>query len=239
MTRRVPGRSLAAVATPTGPARRNLPVQLTSFVGREAELAEVAGLLGEHRLVTLTGAGGIGKTRLALEAAAAADPPDGVWAVELAPLADPAQVAREVAGALGLEPPRGEPVERALRAALAEREVLLMLDNCEHLVGACAELAEALLRGFPRLRLLTTSRERLGVPGEAVYPVPPLASPAGERAVGPDELSGYGAVRLLCPCAHLTRRAVLVDWRPLRRGASKTGGRLPSERVGVDPRTGA
>jgi predicted ATPase/DNA-binding CsgD family transcriptional regulator len=182
-----------------------LPVQLTSFVGREAELAEVARLLAQHRLLTLTGAGGIGKTRLALEAAAAVDAPDGVWAVELASVADPARVAREVAAALGLEPPRGEPTQRVLLAALANREVLLVLDNCEHLVGASAELAEALLRGCPRLRLLATSRERLGVPGEAVYPVPPLALPGGHEVAAVEELSRYGAVRLFLERARLGR----------------------------------
>src|SRR5262249_13152017 len=122
-------------------SRHHLPVQLTSFVGREAELAEVARLLDQHRLLTLTGAGGTGKTRLALAAAAAVDLPDGVWAVELAPVADPAQVAREVAAALGLVPPPGDPVERTMLVALADRELLLVLDNCEHLVAACADLA--------------------------------------------------------------------------------------------------
>jgi predicted ATPase/DNA-binding CsgD family transcriptional regulator len=193
----------AMAAAPTH--RHNLPVQLTSFVGREAELAEVAGLLGAHRLVTLTGAGGIGKTRLAMEAAGAVGVPDGVWQVELASVADPAQVPREVAAALGLKPSGGEPIEEAMLAALADRELLLVLDNCEHLVGACAELAEGLLRVCPRLRLLATSRERLGVPGEAVYPVPPLASPDVDEVAGSSELSGYDAVHLFVERARLGR----------------------------------
>jgi predicted ATPase/DNA-binding CsgD family transcriptional regulator len=205
LTGRTQAGSLLAMTTPTGLARHSLPVQLTSFVGREAELAEVARLLGLHRLLTLTGAGGIGKTRLALEVAAESGAPDGVWAVELASVADPARVAAEVAAALGLEPPRGEPAQPALLAALADRDVLLVLDNCEHLVGACAELAEALLRGCPRLRLLATSRERLGVPGEAVYPVPPLASPDRHGVAAVEELARYGAVRLFLERARLGR----------------------------------
>jgi predicted ATPase/DNA-binding CsgD family transcriptional regulator len=193
-------------AMAAAPARRhNLPVQLTSFVGREAELAEIARLLGEHRLVTLTGAGGIGKTRLAMEAATAVDAPHGAWAVELAPVVDPAQVPRAVVAALGLVLPRGESAERALVAALADRELLLVLDNCEHLLGACAELVVALLRACPGMRLLVTSRERLGVSGEAVYPVPPLASPGAITAARPDELPRYGAVRLFVERARLGR----------------------------------
>jgi predicted ATPase/DNA-binding CsgD family transcriptional regulator len=184
------------------PRRHNLPAQLTSFVGRARELAEVSERLGEHRLVTLTGAGGVGKTRLALEAAERirAGYRDGVWVVEIAPLADPAQVPREVAARLGIEPPPA-----LLQEELADQELLLVLDNCEHVVDACADLAGALLRACPGVRLLATSRERLGVPGEAVYVVPPLESPDPRDTARPEELARYAAVRLFVERARLAR----------------------------------
>jgi predicted ATPase/class 3 adenylate cyclase len=161
----------------------NLPLQLTSFVGRERELAAVAALLGGGpsgpRLVTLTGPGGTGKTRLALQAAADAleAHPDGVWLVELAALADPALVPQAVAAPVGVREEPGRPLAATLTDALRPKRLLLLLDNCEHLVDACARLAEALLRACPALRVLATSREALGVAGEAPYPVPPLSLP--------------------------------------------------------------
>ena len=152
--------------------RHNLLPQLTSFVGRERELEELATLLGSTRLVTLTGAGGSGKTRLAIEVAArtAGQTRDGAWLVDLAPVFDPQLVLKAVARVLGVrERPHsnllGDILER-----LRESELLLVLDNCEHLVDACARLAEDLLRACPQLRLLATSREPLGVPGERVVP---------------------------------------------------------------------
>ncbi len=162
-------RSLDALA-------HNLPVQLTSFVGRADELAEVEELLARERLVTLTGSGGCGKTRLAVQAAAEqADRwPDGVWWVELGPVTDPPLVAEVVASATGA---MVEPVGGALRALglqLRDRRLLVCLDNCEHLVDACAEVAEAVLRSCPQVAVLATSREPLGVPGEAVWRVPSL-----------------------------------------------------------------
>jgi transcriptional regulator with XRE-family HTH domain len=175
-------RGRPAAAPPPGPppgpggesdgARHNLPLQLTSFVGRERELGEVAALLGGGptgpRLVTLTGAGGVGKTRLALQAAAGALPayPDGVWLVELAPLADPARVPQAVAAALGVREEAGRPLLETLTDALRPRRLLLVLDNCEHLVEAAARLVDALLRGCPGLRVLATSRELLGIAGD-------------------------------------------------------------------------
>jgi non-specific serine/threonine protein kinase len=176
--------------------RHNLPTQLTSFVGRARESAEVIARLGEHRLVTLTGAGGIGKTRQALEAAAGvlADHADGVWLVELAPVTDAARVPPEVAARLAIEL-RGEPpVLAQLQETLADQELLLVLDNCEHLVVACADLAAVLLRSCPGVRLMATSRERLGVPGEAVYVVPPLAAPDVHDAAHLTEIARYDAV---------------------------------------------
>jgi predicted ATPase/DNA-binding CsgD family transcriptional regulator/class 3 adenylate cyclase len=162
-------RSLDALAT-------NLPVQLTSFVGRGDELAEVEVLLDGERLVTLTGSGGCGKTRLAMQAVAeVADRwPDGVWWVDLAPVSDPHLVAELAATATGaLVEPIGGPL-RALTLQLRDRRLLVCLDNCEHLLDAAAEVAEALLVSCPEVSVLTTSREPLGVPGETVWRVPSL-----------------------------------------------------------------
>ena len=174
------------------PARHNLPAQLTSFLGREQDLAGLERLLGEARLVTLTGTGGTGKTRLAVEAGArVADRfRDGVWVAELAGIADPGLVAGQVMGALGVRQAGDVPVLEALVYRLRSAELLLILDNCEHLLDACAGLVGALLRAAPGLRVLATSREPLGIPGEVTYPVRPLdlppetaeAAEAGEAA---------------------------------------------------------
>jgi predicted ATPase/DNA-binding SARP family transcriptional activator len=185
--------------------RHNLPVQLTSFVGREPELAGLAELVGAARLVTLTGPGGAGKTRLAAEFAAAAVEGfrDGAWVAGLAGVADPALVAPLVMEALGVRQTGDVPVIEALRYRLRSAELLLVLDNCEHLLGACAELAGVLLGGSAGLRVLATSREPLGVPGEAVYPVPPLAVPP-ETAAAP-ALARAPAVRLFVARASAAR----------------------------------
>jgi predicted ATPase/DNA-binding SARP family transcriptional activator len=177
-------------------ARHNLPARLTSFLGREEELAAVEGLVGEARLVTLTGAGGAGKTRLALEFAAGAVERfgDGVWLADLAGIADAGLVPSVVMAALGVRQSGEVPVMEALVWRLRSAELLLVLDNCEHLLGGCAGLAVTLLGSCPGLRVLATSREPLGVPGEAVYPVPPLAVPAGSD--GAQALAGAPAVRL-------------------------------------------
>jgi hypothetical protein len=171
------------------PARHNLPAPLTSFLGREQDLARLDGLLGEVRLVTLTGTGGTGKTRLAVEAGArvAGRFPDGVWLAELAGVADPGLVAAHVMGALGVRQAGDVPVLEALIWRLRSAGLLLVLDNCEHLLGACAELAATLLRAAPGLRVLATSREPLGIPGEVVCTVRPLDLPpeqADAHAVG-------------------------------------------------------
>ena len=155
----------------------NLPRDLTSFVGRQAELAEIAHLLGTAPLLTLVGVGGIGKTRLALRVAGDAHRryAHGAWLVELAPLGDPSEVAAEVARALRVrERPGWSPLE-TLAAVLRTRQLLLVLDNCEHVLAASVELAVALLHSCPDLTILATSREPLGVAGEAIYQVPPLA----------------------------------------------------------------
>ena len=160
--------------------RSNLPIQLTSFVGRETELAEIRDLVGRHRLVTLIGTGGTGKTRLMLEAAGGLIDryPDGVWLAELAPLGDPSQVPSEVARALGAPEIPGVPALAIVTAFVAEKDLLLLLDNAEHLVDGVASFAERLLGTAPGLRILATSREALAVPGELVVQLRSLSCPS-------------------------------------------------------------
>jgi predicted ATPase/class 3 adenylate cyclase len=155
----------------------NLPVQLTSFIGRRQEMAEVDRLLTNNRLVTLTGAGGAGKTRLALQVAAEmlTEFPAGVWQVDLAPLTDPAVVALSVARGLGLPDERHRSTVQTLIGFLAQGRSLVVLDNCEHLLDACAVLIQELLHGCPALTILATSREPIGVTGEAIWRVPSLS----------------------------------------------------------------
>ena len=176
----------------------NLPQQATTFIGREREIADVRKALGTARLLTLLGAGGIGKTRLSLQVAADVleDYPDGVWLVELAPLTDERLVPHAVASVLGVKEEAGRPVTEVLVKHVADRRLLLVLDNCEHLVQACAGLAEQLLRSGPHVRILASSREPLRVSGEASFPVPALAVPALHDAVAVDALLQYPAVRL-------------------------------------------
>ena len=155
----------------------NLPTQLTALIGRDSALPELADLRRTGRLLTLTGAGGSGKTRLAVALASAAfeAQPDGVWLVELGPLTEGEAVAPAVARALGLVEHPGRSATESLVEQLSQRRMLLLLDNCEHLVAAAAEVAENLLRGCPEVDILATSREPLGVPGEISWRVPPLA----------------------------------------------------------------
>jgi len=176
----------------------NLPVHLTSFIGREAELADLTRLAGQHRLVTLTGSGGVGKTRLAATVAAdlAAAHADGVWWVELAPLADPELVTEAVLGVLRVGDAPGSSALQRLTAHLATRDLLLVLDNCEHVLEACAAMSEAVLRSCPGVAVLATSREALGVGGEVTWRVPPLAVPARDLPCPVESLSSYDAVRL-------------------------------------------
>ncbi len=190
----------------------NLPVELTSFVGRERELGEVRALLRDARLLTLTGAGGSGKTRLALRAAreAVGGYRDGVGLVELAPLADPALVEGSVAAAVGVRQQSG-PLIQALKRRLDASQLLIVLDNCEHLVQACAELAHDLLTSCERLRILATSREPLGVPGEVTWLVPGLELPDASTLPSPDELDRYAAVRLFVERAAATRPGFALE----------------------------
>ncbi len=176
----------------------NLPAQVTSFVGRERQVAEARQMIETRRLVTLTGVGGAGKTRLALRVASDVleEFPDGVWFVELAPLADPALVPQALASTLGLGEHPGRSLEATLAEYLRSRQVLVVLDNCEHVIAASAALVEPLLTGSPKLRVLATSREALGVSGEVILPVPSLSVPADHRLPPVEALATFEAVRL-------------------------------------------
>ncbi len=188
-----------------------LPRPASSFVGRVEEVAEVAKLVGERRLVTLAGAGGCGKTRLAQEVAAsmAALFSEGAHFVALAPLADPSSVPLAVAEALGVRPQSGRPITQVVAEVVGHRQTLAVLDNCEHLVGAVAEVVEELLQGAPGLRVLATSREPLRISAETVWRVPSLEVPATGASAA--ECRGCGAVELFVDRAQAARPGVLVD----------------------------
>ncbi|MBA2714724.1 MAG: AAA family ATPase, partial [Rubrobacteraceae bacterium] len=186
-----------------GPTKHNLPAPRTSFVGRVQGMVDVKRTLAMTRLLTLTGTGGSGKTRLALEVAGDLIDayPDGVWMVDLAPLSEPQLVDQEVAGALEVPERPGEPLTNTLSRALLDKHLLLILDNCEHLVETTAQLVDAILDSCPRLRVLATSREPLGIHGEVLWQVQPLSVPAttdlessGGSAV--EDLIRYEAVKL-------------------------------------------
>jgi non-specific serine/threonine protein kinase len=193
----------------------NLPVQPTSFVGRTTEMAELKQLLPATHLLTLTGVGGTGKTRLALEVGAhlcvrptGADTqvspyPDGVWFIELAPLADPALVLQTIATVLGVREEQGRPLSATLIDWLRERELLLLLDNCEHLIVACAQFADSVLHSAPDVRLLATSREALGIAGEQTFQVPSLQLPTPQLPTS--ELAQLESVRLFVDRAHAVK----------------------------------
>ncbi|WGD50127.1 winged helix-turn-helix domain-containing protein [Bradyrhizobium sp. CB1650] len=172
----------------------NLPAPVSELIGRDADVAEVVSLIGAHRLVSLTGAGGIGKTQLALAAARQILPhlTEGVWLAELSSLADPGLVPATIAAAVGLELGGDEISAERVAQALADQRLLLVLDTCEHVIGAAARMAEALLHASPAAHVIATSREPLKAEGEWIYPVPPLAVPAAED----DDFWRYGAVRL-------------------------------------------
>jgi predicted ATPase/DNA-binding SARP family transcriptional activator/DNA-binding CsgD family transcriptional regulator len=178
--------------------KHNLPNAQSSFVGLQQEMVEVRRSLAMTGLLTLTGVGGCGKTRLALEVAKdlVGVYPDGVWLVELAPLSDPALVPQAVAAALGVREQPGRSIMATLTNHLESRQLLLVLDNCEHLIDACARLADTLLSSCKHLRILATSREALGVAGEANWPVRPLALPDAERLPPVEHLTSYESIRL-------------------------------------------
>jgi len=196
------GASTAAFSTfnATTPARPrgNLPQPLSSFVGRASDIAAVKQMLARQRLVTLLGPGGIGKTRLSLQVAAdvVGDFPDGVWLVELAALADPRLVKQAVATVLGVKEEAGRPLIEALLRALVEKRLLVILDNCEHLLQGCAELAQQLLQTAAGVKVLASSREPLRVGGEASYLVPALATPDTQQALAFDGVRDFEAVQL-------------------------------------------
>ena len=193
--------------------RHNLPSQATSFVGRTVELAELRALVsGGSRLVTITGPGGIGKTRLALQVAADAldGAGDEAWLVELAPVAEPELVARTAAAALRVSEAPGQPVLDTLTDAVGDRNLLLIFDNAEQVLGAVAELSDAFIRSCPRVSLLVTSREPLGISGEHVFRVSGLAVPPADLAV-PGRLAAFDSVQLFAEHAALQRRGFIVD----------------------------
>jgi predicted ATPase/class 3 adenylate cyclase len=191
-----PLRSLGNPALPN-----NLPSQLATFIGRVRELADVRALAETSRLVTLTGAGGSGKTRLSLQVAAELldGSGDGTWLVDLAPVADEDAVAPVIAAALAIAGQPGRPILETLVDALVPQNVLIVLDNCEHLIGACAKVADAILRRCPRVNVIATSREPLGIGGEVIYRVPSLSLPGpdSDRDAGPAIRESSDAVALL------------------------------------------
>ncbi len=208
------------VERPAEKQKTNLRAELTSFVGKDAEVTAVRDLIGEHRLTTLIGPGGAGKTRLATETARTllGDFPDGTWLVELAPLGADGDVAQAALAALKLrdallgDAPDADPADRVI-AALRERTVLLVLDNCEHVVGSAAEFAHRVLGECRRLRILATSREPLGITGEALWPVAPLALPADDADQG--KIEAAPAVRLLRDRAAAVRKDLGTDAQTL------------------------
>ena len=207
-----------AQPVPSDGAKHNLPAPRTSFVGRDREMVEIKRTLTMTRLLTLTGTGGSGKTRLAIEVTRdlVGTYPDGVWLVELAPLSESGLVAQEVANVLGVQERPGEPLVDTLVEALAGKEMLLVLDNCEHLVEAAARLVDTLLASCPHLKVLATSREPLGVSGEVNWAVPPLSLPEatnGEPTV--EAMMSYEAVRLFVERARLR----LLDFEVTRENA--------------------
>ncbi|MGB8910052.1 MAG: helix-turn-helix domain-containing protein, partial [Candidatus Cybelea sp.] len=176
----------------------DLPSPPTSLIGRTNEIAQTAALLSSHRLVTLVGAGGVGKTRVALSVAREQAPqfPDGTWFVDLAALSDPAQVTRAIAAAMGIPNTPNVPIAHRIAEFLRERNALIVLDNCEHLVGAVAAFAHAMLHQQGELRILATSREALRTAGETIYEIPVLEwPPAGAVLTAPSAMQ-YSAVEL-------------------------------------------
>jgi non-specific serine/threonine protein kinase len=192
-----------------------LPAQLTSFVGRERDIAEITRTLANRRLLTLTGTGGVGKSRLALEVGARQPDyyPDGVWLIELASLTAPDLVAEAVAGTLGLRQMAGRPGVDNLADQLQSKHALLVLDNCEQVVQGCAQLADRLLQLCPRVWILATSRRPLGVAGETSWRVPSLRVPDPRQMWGTDELAGIEAVQLFVERARLVRPSFVLEER--------------------------
>ncbi len=190
--------SISSIKRPVQEARHNLPVQLTSFVGREREMAELRELISNNRLITLTGTGGCGKTRLSLQIAAdlVEDYPDGVWFVEFAPIANPRLVPDVVARVLQVQEEPDSPPLQTLSTYLKDKRILLLLDNCEHLAEACSELTHELLQSSPESTIMATSRESLNTPGEVTWTVPSLATPDPDNIPEVEQLDRFEAVKL-------------------------------------------
>jgi len=193
--------------------KTNLPTPLTSFIGRKKELEEVIQLLEKNRLVTLTGPGGVGKTRLAIQVSNQISGKfyEGVWWVELAPLVDAALVPQAVAQALEVRESPSLTLTESLKAFLREKQLLLILDNCEHLIDACVQLALELLTQCANLRILATSREALDIMGEFEYPVQPLSLPTPEHLTVIDMLLEYEGIRLFVERAHAKSSFTLTE----------------------------
>jgi predicted ATPase/DNA-binding winged helix-turn-helix (wHTH) protein len=187
-----------AAGAPTAPAASNLPQQPMALIGREADLADLKARLSTHRLVTLTGSGGVGKTRLAIEAGSGLldSYPDGVWLAELAPLGDAQLVTAIIADVLGVSLGGSTAAVDALVAALKSKHLLLIVDNCEHVIAEVARVAQTLILSCPRLSILASSRERLAIPGECVVRVPSLPAPEASTALTGASAGDYAAVRL-------------------------------------------
>jgi predicted ATPase len=196
---------IARAAVESVVPKHNLSYQLTSFIGREKEIAQVKELLGKTRQLTLVGAGGCGKTRLAMQVAEGLleSHPDGIWLVELAALTEPALVPQTVANVLGLKEQPGRGLTQTINEYLVSKRLLLVLDNAEHLLIACAQLTDVVLRQCARVVILVTSRERLGIAGERTYRVPSLSVPDPKRDATPEELSTYESARLFIERARL------------------------------------
>src|SRR5271154_6306246 len=187
--------------------KHNLPYQLTSFIGRQQEIAQLKGLVTANRLVTLTGAGGAGKSRLAMEVAGQLLDAfaDGVWRVDPAALSDAKVLPQAVAAALTLNEQPARPVIETLGDYLASKRLLLVLDNAEHLLDACARLLDVVLARSPYATVIVTSRERLGMAGELTYRVPSLRVPGPGDNLAPDALLTYEGIRLFVDRARLLR----------------------------------
>lgn len=195
------------------PAKHNIPSQISDFIGRKDELFEVSRLLSSNRLLTIVGAGGCGKTRLAVEAAhtLVKEYADGVWYVELAPLTDPEKVLFAVMSALSIVARKDITPLSVIQNSLRHKEALIILDNCEHLIGACADLTLSLLQTCPKLKILTTSRESLGVSGEVTWVIPPLPFPDINRLPATKRLGSFDAVKLFVSRAASQRPEFTLD----------------------------
>jgi predicted ATPase/DNA-binding XRE family transcriptional regulator len=200
--------NLHATSSRSREQKTNLPIPLTSFIGREKEVERIQRRLAQHRLVTLLGAGGIGKTRLSQQVASQLleNYSDGVWLVELASLSDPALVPQTVAGVFGIQ--QGTTIRAMVETLihfLRAKSILLLLDNCEHLLDTCARLADQLLKNCPNLKILATSRESLGIIGEALYQVPALTVPEIQLIESVEKLNDYESIRLFDERAQLVQ----------------------------------